>query len=34
MSLEVSPKPDILEQWEREESWLIVSATTMRAGLH
>jgi hypothetical protein len=31
MPLEVSPKPDILEQWELEESWLVVSANTMRA---
>ena len=35
MPLDVSPKPDILEQWEMEESWLVVSANTMRAlGLH
>src|SRR5215467_8733534 len=26
-----SPKPETLEQWEMEESWLVVSATTMRA---
>src|SRR6476661_536632 len=25
MPLDVSPKPDILEQWEMEESWLVVS---------
>ena len=31
MSLDVSPKPDILEQWEMEESWLVISANTMRA---
>jgi hypothetical protein len=31
MPLDVSPKPDILEQWELEESWLVVSANTMRA---
>src|SRR5678815_4864400 len=31
MPLDVSPKPDILEQWEMEESWLVVSASTMRA---
>jgi hypothetical protein len=31
MPLDVSPKPDILEQWEMEESWLVVSANTMRA---
>jgi hypothetical protein len=30
MPLDVSPKPDILEQWEMEESWLVVSASTMR----
>ena len=35
MPLDVSPKPEILEQWEMEESWLVVSANTMRAlGLH
>jgi hypothetical protein len=31
MPLDVSPKPDMLEQWEMEESWLVVSANTMRA---
>src|SRR4030095_11343496 len=31
MPLDVSPKPDILEQWEMEEMWLVVSANTMRA---
>jgi hypothetical protein len=31
MPLDVSPKPDVLEQWEMEESWLVVSANTMRA---
>jgi hypothetical protein len=31
MPLDVAPKPDILEQWEMEESWLVVSANTMRA---
>jgi hypothetical protein len=31
MPLDVSPKLDILEQWEMEESWLVVSANTMRA---
>ena len=31
MPVDVSPRPDILEQWEMEESWLVVSATTMRA---
>jgi hypothetical protein len=29
--LDVSPKPDILEQWQMKESWLVVSANTMRA---
>jgi hypothetical protein len=31
MPVDVSPKPDILEMWEMEESWLVVSANTMRA---
>ena len=31
MPLDVSPKTDILEQWEMEETWLVVSANTMRA---
>jgi hypothetical protein len=31
LPLDVSPKPDILEQWEMEETWLVVSANTMRA---
>src|SRR5262245_63425279 len=31
MPLDVSPKPDLLEQWEMEETWLVVSANTMRA---
>ena len=31
MLLDVLPKPDILEQWEMRESWLVVSANTMRA---
>ena len=31
MPLDASPKPDILEQWEMEETWLVVSANTMRA---
>jgi hypothetical protein len=31
MSLAVSHKPEILERWEMEESWLVVSANTMRA---
>jgi hypothetical protein len=28
--LDVSPKPDILEQWEMEETWLVVSANGRR----
>src|SRR2546421_5113418 len=31
MPLDMSPKTDTLEQWEMEESWLVVSANTMRA---
>jgi hypothetical protein len=31
LPLEASPKPDILERWELEESWLVVSADAMRA---
>src|SRR5262245_51648840 len=31
MPLDVSPKPDSLEQWEMEEAWLVVSAHPMRA---
>ena len=31
LPLEVAPKPDILERWELEESWLVVSADGMRA---
>jgi hypothetical protein len=31
MPLDISPKPNILEQWEMEENWLVVSANTMRA---
>jgi hypothetical protein len=35
MALDVSPKPDILEQWEMEETWLVVSANTIAStGLH
>jgi hypothetical protein len=30
MPLNVSPKPDILEPWEMEERWLVVSANPMR----
>jgi hypothetical protein len=29
MPLDVAPKPDILEQWEMEESWLVVSASSV-----
>jgi hypothetical protein len=31
LPLEVAPKADILERWELEESWLVVSADGMRA---
>jgi len=31
LPLEASPKPEILERWELEESWLVVSADGMRA---
>jgi hypothetical protein len=31
MPLDVSPKRDILEQWEMEESWSVVSTNTMWA---
>jgi hypothetical protein len=31
MPMDVSPKPDILEQWEMEEAWVVVSASAMRA---
>src|SRR5689334_1764682 len=31
LPLEVAPKPDILERWEHDESWLVVSADSMRA---
>jgi hypothetical protein len=31
LPLEVAPKPDSLERWELEESWLVVSAEGMRA---
>ena len=29
--LDVAPKPELLERWELEESWLVVSADSMRA---
>jgi hypothetical protein len=31
MPLDVSPKSDSLEQWEMDETWVVVSANTMRA---
>jgi hypothetical protein len=31
LPLEKAPKPDILDRWELEESWLVVSAEGMRA---
>jgi hypothetical protein len=31
MPLDVAPKSDTLEKWELEETWLVVSANTMRA---
>lgn len=31
LPLEVSPKPETLERWELEESWLVVSADAMRS---
>ena len=31
MPLDVSPKSDTLEQWEMDETWVVVSASTMRA---
>jgi hypothetical protein len=31
LPLEVAPAADILSQWELEESWVVVSATGMRA---
>jgi hypothetical protein len=31
MPLDVAPKSDILEQWGMDETWLVVSANTMRA---
>jgi hypothetical protein len=31
LSLEKAPKPDLLDRWELEESWLAVSADGMRA---
>lgn len=31
MALDVAPKPDTLDRWEMEESWVVVSAESMRA---
>jgi hypothetical protein len=31
LPLDKAPKPDILDRWELEESWLVVSADGMRA---
>jgi hypothetical protein len=31
MPLDVSPKAETLEQWEMEETWVVVSASAMRA---
>jgi hypothetical protein len=31
LPLELAPSTDLLAQWELEESWLLVSATSMRA---
>jgi hypothetical protein len=31
LPLELAPSPDLLAQWELEESWLVVSAASMRA---
>ncbi len=31
LPLELAPSTDLLSQWELEESWLVVSATGMRA---
>ncbi len=31
LPLDVAPKPEQLERWELEESWLVVSADSMRA---
>lgn len=31
LPLEASPKPATLEQWEMEEAWVVVSATSLRA---
>ena len=31
LPLEAAPTPDLLEQWEMEESWVVVSSNSMRA---
>jgi hypothetical protein len=31
MPLDVAPKMEVLERWELEETWLVVSANSMRA---
>jgi hypothetical protein len=31
LPLDKAPKPDVLDKWEMEESWLVVSADGMRA---
>src|SRR5690242_20620469 len=31
LPLDVAPKPELLERWELEESWLVVGASGMRA---
>src|SRR5262245_48358442 len=31
LPLDVAPKPELLERWELEESWLVVGAASMRA---
>jgi hypothetical protein len=31
MPLDVAPKSDILERWEMDETWVVVSANAMRA---
>jgi hypothetical protein len=31
LPLDKAPKPDLLERWELEESWVVVSAEGMRA---
>jgi Sec-independent protein translocase protein TatA len=31
MALDVAPKAEVLERWELEETWLVISANSMRA---